>query len=90
MLEGIARGQEVAGSIEQVDLLARTAECIAAQNPRETADASSPRWLIFAERMRLASLDLSLAARSRDRGAVVESARRLDASCVACHEVLRQ
>jgi hypothetical protein len=89
MLQRIAQSGQVTESREQVGVLARTAGRVAVRAAREAPLARSALWLDQAERMRLACLDLTEAARSGDDGSIVEAARRLDATCLACHAVFR-
>ena len=90
MLQRMARSGQVVESREQLDELSRIAEWVAAQAAREVPDLRTQFWSTQAERMRLAALDLGDAARISDSLAVAEAARRLDATCIACHEVFRQ
>jgi RNA polymerase sigma-70 factor (ECF subfamily) len=89
MLQRILRSGQITESREQVGVLARTAGRVAVRTAGEAPQARSALWLDQAERMRLASLDLGEAARFGDDGAIVEAARRLDATCLACHAVFR-
>ncbi len=89
MLQRIARSGQVTQPREQVGALSCTAGWVAAQAAREIPGRNSQLWLKQVESMRLASLDLGQAVGSGDDWAVVEAARRLDATCLACHEVFR-
>lgn len=87
MLRRIARSGQVVASSEQLDTLSRTAGWVAEEAGREAPGNRSRLWSTESAAMRLAALDLGQASRRGDDSAIVEAARRLDATCIACHEV---
>jgi RNA polymerase sigma-70 factor (ECF subfamily) len=63
----------------------RVARMLAGHHPGEQRLA----WLFESARMRQAAGELAAAAEGGDRLALLTAARRLDATCVRCHEIFR-
>jgi RNA polymerase sigma-70 factor (ECF subfamily) len=74
---------------EQVAAFARKAKWVAEQAVEHRPKESSEIWLYFAARMRLAALDLDQAAGSGSSPAAMDAGRRLESTCIGCHETFR-
>jgi RNA polymerase sigma-70 factor (ECF subfamily) len=72
--------------ISLASLAARVAERIEAHDPGKDRD----RWRESAVEMRRSAVVLAQAAQVSDSLTMLSAARRLDASCLNCHEVFRQ
>jgi RNA polymerase sigma-70 factor (ECF subfamily) len=74
----------------QILIMARQA--VEAATVLETHDPGKKRqdWRDDASQMRGAAVQLAQAAQERDSLAMLSAARRLDATCVKCHEVFRE
>jgi RNA polymerase sigma-70 factor (ECF subfamily) len=91
VLATVARGQQHPGDQDyrQVEELGRKARRVAAEIADHDPGNHRERWVYHVARMQRAAVDLSTAARRSDQIALIAAARRLDATCVNCHEVFR-
>lgn len=89
VLRRISRDGQATQSREQLEALSRTAQWVAGQTANEKPARRAEFWTTQVDAMRLAAVDLGRAATAGDRLAVVDAVRRLDATCLACHEVFR-
>jgi RNA polymerase sigma-70 factor (ECF subfamily) len=88
VLDSIDRGDKDPDR-EQFDELARKAQWVADQVAEHHPGVRRGEWRDRTARMRQAAMDLALAARTDDRTAMLAAARRLDATCIGCHEAFR-
>jgi RNA polymerase sigma-70 factor (ECF subfamily) len=89
ILRRLVRGDGVLPGREQIDALARNSVRAAVQMREHEARERAGTWRLQTKRMEEAAMSLGRAARMDDRLAMLGSARRLDAACVRCHEVIR-
>ena len=89
LIERISSGASPDQVREQADILARKAAWMAEQTALEDPGRSRDQWIFEATRMRLASIDLVQVARNGSRAELIGSARQLEATCIACHEIFR-
>jgi RNA polymerase sigma-70 factor (ECF subfamily) len=89
-LAALVRPDAPPPGIDQIARLAhesaRAADRLQAEDPARMRD----RWRQSASAMRQAALELALASRDTNPLALLTAARRLDASCLKCHEVFNQ
>jgi hypothetical protein len=88
--EGTSSEEVLAGDREHLAAFARKSERVARMLADQDPGEMRLTWLFQSARMRLAAGELAEAARNGDRLAMLTAARRLDTTCVRCHEVIRQ
>ncbi|HKM55151.1 MAG TPA: hypothetical protein VJY33_17205, partial [Isosphaeraceae bacterium] len=89
LIERISSGASLEHVREQAEILAREAGWMAEQTVLEDPGRSRDQWIFEATRMRLAAIDLAQVARNGSRAELIGSARELEATCIACHDIFR-
>jgi len=90
MLAGIDRAGSGSRNREQVVNLARQAAQIAAGIERHDPGKNWDDWRGYAVEMRTSAVLLAQATEENDPFGMLSAARRLDTSCLRCHEVFRR
>jgi RNA polymerase sigma-70 factor (ECF subfamily) len=72
--------------LEELIALAHQAADVARRIERHDPGTNRDLWRFEAESMRLSAIELARAARENDRSMMLSAARRLDASCLNCHD----
>jgi RNA polymerase sigma-70 factor (ECF subfamily) len=89
VLTALSRADEPLPEVSQVLRLARAAARSAARLAAHDPGQFPEPWRDSASQMQAAALELARATEQNDQRAVVAAARRLDASCLKCHELFR-
>jgi RNA polymerase sigma-70 factor (ECF subfamily) len=90
LLWEISRGDRPPENREQLASLARIAESAAARTVALNPGHDQGRWLFAASEMRIAAIDLDRAVSTGNQEMILRTARQLNATCVACHQVFNQ
>ena len=89
LLAALTRSENPPLETEQVVRLAHQAAQSARAVKEHDPGVLRPIWQRYAVEMEHAATDLDQAAQDGNRLALADAARRLDASCVHCHEIFR-
>jgi RNA polymerase sigma-70 factor (ECF subfamily) len=89
LLDQIARGGTCPDSVKIAVLARQTAES-AQQLDRCDPGRLRADWRLYTTEMRHWALQLALASQRNEESEILVAARRLDATCLKCHEVFRQ
>jgi RNA polymerase sigma-70 factor (ECF subfamily) len=90
ILDAISRAEDPLPQTDQIILLAREAARAAERVEALDAGRLGHQWWLYAVAMQRTAWDLAQASQSGDKLAMVTAARRLDTTCLNCHEVFRQ
>jgi RNA polymerase sigma-70 factor (ECF subfamily) len=90
ILSTIVRTDQPPRESEQAMILAREAAGVAARIEPHDPGEKRDEWRKYAVEMQLSALQLAQATQENDSIDLLAAARRLDASCLKCHEVFRQ
>jgi RNA polymerase sigma-70 factor (ECF subfamily) len=75
---------------QQVSSLARQNVNCAQQMERHDPGRMTDSWRLYSSEMEFSALQLAQASEQNDESGILAAARRLDATCLKCHEVFRQ
>ena len=89
LIEQVRSGGSLEEDRKQAAILARNATVMAEQTVLEDPGRGRGPWIFEATKMRLAAIDLAQVARNGSRAELIGSARQLEATCIACHDIFR-